>query len=353
MVHVARRLRRPRGPGMAWNGDLTALTRVLAELYPDRESAERLVDQAGVPGGLVAYRTRPRDNWHSILREAVNHGKVADVLEAALDDYPEHPGLLAARGAELQPVLGPVPGEREPWHPDQPPETLERLMEEQSSFLPVAFLEVGARRARAVARIERADGECGTGFLVEGRLLVTNHHVLPTADAAAGAGIDFGYQASRDGLAPRRDRATTALDPGSVFVTSPVDEYDVAVVRVADVTEEGIEPLVLRRRDLSALRWANIVQHPDGGPNRSRSTTTSSPTSVRQSCSTTPTRFRARPGRRSSTATGTSWPCTTAVAGSRSRGRARPSSATKASTSTASSRSSSGRPPQLGRRCRL
>ena len=251
---------------MAWNGDLTALTRVLAELYPDRESAERLVDQAGVPGGLVAYRTRPRDNWHSILREAVNHGKVADVLEAALDDYPEHPGLLAARGAELQPVLGPVPGEREPWHPDQPPETLERLMEEQSSFLPVAFLEVGARRARAVARIERADGECGTGFLVEGRLLVTNHHVLPTADAAAGAGIDFGYQASADGLAPRRKCATTALDPGSVFVTSPVDEYDVTVVRVADVTEEGIEPLVLRRRDLSALRWANIVQHPDGGP---------------------------------------------------------------------------------------
>src|SRR5689334_14234693 len=54
----------------------------------------------------------------------------------------------------------------------------------------VSFLERGMIAADAVARIEVRNGESGlagyaTGFMVSPRLLLTNHHVLPTADDAA------------------------------------------------------------------------------------------------------------------------------------------------------------------------
>src|SRR5256885_3081646 len=65
-----------------------------------------------------------------------------------------------------------------------------------SDQLNVSFLERGMIAADAVGRIEARDGEsavigCATGFMISPRLLLTNHHVLPTADDAAQSWVHF------------------------------------------------------------------------------------------------------------------------------------------------------------------
>jgi len=56
--------------------------------------------------------------------------------------------------------------------------------------LNVSYLERGMIAADAVARVEVRNGESelvgsATGFMISTRLLLTNHHALPTADDAA------------------------------------------------------------------------------------------------------------------------------------------------------------------------
>ena len=65
-------------------------------------------------------------------------------------------------------------------------------------FLGVAYLESGVAAARAVGRVViRENGDLagyGTGSLVSPTLLLTNNHVLASADVAEGSTIEFGYQ---------------------------------------------------------------------------------------------------------------------------------------------------------------
>ncbi|AMY08332.1 hypothetical protein LuPra_01526 [Luteitalea pratensis] len=71
------------------------------------------------------------------------------------------------------------------------------------NFLPVCFLELGLANTRAVCKIDSKgtnfegtpDQECTwTGFLVGRNLLLTNHHVLPSLDAAREAICLFNFQ---------------------------------------------------------------------------------------------------------------------------------------------------------------
>ena len=66
------------------------------------------------------------------------------------------------------------------------------------------MLEVLLDLSRAVARI-RGPG-LGTGFLIADDLLMTNHHVIATAEVAEQCVFEFNYQLDRHGkeLAPLR-----------------------------------------------------------------------------------------------------------------------------------------------------
>jgi endonuclease G, mitochondrial len=143
-----------------------------------------------------------------------------------------------------------------------------------SDALNVSYLERGMIAADAVARIAVHDGArlvgYGTGFMVSPRLLLTNYHVLATADRAVHSLVDFRYE--YDALGRLVERATFGLDPAAFFFGDP--ELDVTVVAVAPETADGSRRatdfgwLRLSPSADTALRgeWLSIVQHCGGRP---------------------------------------------------------------------------------------
>ena len=135
-------------------------------------------------------------------------------------------------------------------------------------FLGVSYLDAGVGAAKAVGRVViREDGQVagyGTGSLVSPTLLLTNHHVLPSADVAAGSAIEFRFQDGPDGrpLAPQ----SFDLDPSRFFLAD--DDLDFALVAVraaaADLSDFGFNRLVDDQGDDIAGDFVTIVQHPRG-----------------------------------------------------------------------------------------
>lgn len=72
------------------------LSNVLAELYRDRESAERVATQAGVDVSRVSFSAKASDTWSSLLDEASHQGRLMDVMSVALVEYPKHKPLFDA-----------------------------------------------------------------------------------------------------------------------------------------------------------------------------------------------------------------------------------------------------------------
>ncbi len=140
------------------------------------------------------------------------------------------------------------------------------------NFLPASFLEVGAASARATCQVRtsgvdytgRSGSWVGTGFLLGGRVLLTNHHVLNSPSVAAAASAVFDYQIAPDGT-PLPTQAF-ALKPDRLFLTSPaVGGLDYTFVAVdGDPTPFGG---VRARRSAFAIaenEFANIISHPNG-----------------------------------------------------------------------------------------
>ena len=149
-------------------------------------------------------------------------------------------------------------------------QALERVVGDPD-FLPGRWIRRARAAAEAVARIKRADGMFGTGFLVTPWLLMTNHHVLEDLDTAAGATATFRYEENDDEEV--QDTVRLSLQPERCFVTSPVAELDLTLVAVAP-TEDGQPPgasfghIPAQGKTGKALlgQPVNIVQHPDGRP---------------------------------------------------------------------------------------
>ncbi|MBY0491460.1 MAG: DNA/RNA non-specific endonuclease [Gemmatimonadaceae bacterium] len=140
-----------------------------------------------------------------------------------------------------------------------------------SDILPIRYLEIGQRAARAVGRLEIPVAGQGTGFatgfLVAPYLLLTNQHVLRTPDWAAAATftLDAADDVTGMPLPPRVFR----LIPGELFVAD--EALDFAITTVSATATDGT-PLL----DYGYLRlfeqtgkivrdeYATIVQHPNG-----------------------------------------------------------------------------------------
>jgi V8-like Glu-specific endopeptidase len=247
---------------MAWNETLTALNHVLTGLYPFVEDSYRLVDTAGIPRAFVSFQRRAIDNWYQILSEADRRNKVLDLVKAALNDYPDNAVLIQAERGELRDVNGPIIDKDVGWRGTLSADTAEKLMEQQSSLLPVSFLETGILRARAVARIRLSTGALGTGFLITNNILVTNHHVLATKDEAATAVMQFNYQKTPLGL--DLEPVPFSFAPEDGFATSEEDDW--TLVKVKGDANAGWGAIKLAAIDASQVKRVNIIQHPSGGP---------------------------------------------------------------------------------------
>lgn len=81
------------------------LSNVLAELYRDKESAERVATQAGVDVARVAFSTKASDTWSSLLDEASHQGRLMEVVRVALGEYPKHKPLSDALLAYSMPPI--------------------------------------------------------------------------------------------------------------------------------------------------------------------------------------------------------------------------------------------------------
>ncbi|GEL48777.1 hypothetical protein CHO01_38930 [Cellulomonas hominis] len=152
--------------------------------------------------------------------------------------------------------------------PDEPGVLLERVIN-QPDFLAVRYLEGGHVAQRTVGRVVIRDAAgrtagYGTGFLVSAHLLLTNHHVLPSADVAAASCVELDFQRGLDGR--RRAVVELGFDPGRFFVADPT--LDFALVQIAGAPAStapfGWSRLTEAQGTVVVGESVSIVQHPRG-----------------------------------------------------------------------------------------
>ena len=161
-----------------WDENLTNLRDVLADMYPTPNLAVAKAKQAGLNTSLIAIGDMPLVTWYNILDHARIRRKVPNVIDAALQDDPEHPLLIQAKANALTAVRGVDIANKVRWAEPVEPDRLEKLMGSQSTLMPISWLEAGLQRAKAVVRVVRPDGLLGSGFVTDTGLLVTNNHVI-------------------------------------------------------------------------------------------------------------------------------------------------------------------------------
>ncbi len=153
---------------------------------------------------------------------------------------------------------------------------LERILG-TSDLLEINFLDLGRRAGRAVGRVQVRDlsghvREFGTGFLVAPGLLLTNNHVLPTADSARRSLVDFDFE--DDEQFQPRTPVVFGLDPDRFFASDATLDYSLVAVRPAandspvDLAAFGFLPLREAKGKVLAGEYVAVIQHPGGAPKK-------------------------------------------------------------------------------------
>jgi V8-like Glu-specific endopeptidase len=153
------------------------------------------------------------------------------------------------------------------WQGPTDPERLEAIWSKRAPFLDAIFLEKGARVARAVCRVERADYfPLGTGFLIGPDLVLTNHHVLPTDEKAEAALVRFGYRVDHN----RQLKQGEVYQVSRVLRRSSIEALDYVVLKLRKAPGENAEIGYLRpvTRALQEGESLYIIQHPLGSPQK-------------------------------------------------------------------------------------
>lgn len=142
---------------------------------------------------------------------------------------------------------------------------LEKIIGGKDTLLQVSWLLKGIKASRSVCRVLLPSGEHGTGFLLEGGYLMTNNHVIPNAEVAAKAQIEFNYEEDEYGNA--RKIARYDLDATSLKVSSFV-RLDYSYVRVKDNAANPLQQWGYLEVDTFSEPQKGaptfIIQHPDG-----------------------------------------------------------------------------------------
>lgn len=212
--------------------------------------AERLTELIA-PGGPPIIADRNRARVAAVLADPVNAWRFEPLSRKRAH--------LGQRG-----VLVPADASE-----DDIDRRLERLIG-QDDLLLTNWFSGGQRAAEAVAMIRQPAP--ATGFLVSDWLLLTNHHVLGTADVAAAAEVLFDYEEDDSGaMHPVR----ASLDPDRCFLTSPVDQLDYTIVALRPLDDGtppgqrfGQIPLIGTTGKAVVGQPLNIIQHPDGQTRR-------------------------------------------------------------------------------------
>jgi endonuclease G len=138
--------------------------------------------------------------------------------------------------------------------------------------LPRRFLGLGDLAARPVGRIVVQQGGqvlYGTGSLISQRVLITNHHVLQSADDARNGVIELGYyEVGSNSFSS--ERAVFPLDPDTFFWTNEALDYSLVAVRpqagAARTAPFGKVDLLAPSGKALIGERVNIIHHPGGKP---------------------------------------------------------------------------------------
>jgi hypothetical protein len=249
---------------MTWDTpQLTSLRTVAAELYPMQSDQRRLLTEVGLRQAAIQLDASADNNWFFILGYAKNQHKIDALVDKILDEnegndllrrIKEQGAVPSVAGSDIKTGVtwrGPANGRL----------LLEKIAGTKSALVPVSFLALGLERARAVAKVVLASGASGSGFLVTGNVLITNHHVLPDADSARTAVAQFNYQQTLQGT--DEPMQPFELDPAAFFATSEADDW--SAVRVGGDAAAKWGAIELRPANVQKDDRVNIVQHPGGG----------------------------------------------------------------------------------------
>ncbi len=149
---------------------------------------------------------------------------------------------------------------------------IERIIN-ANDLLAIRYLELGLRTARCVCRVRIRDrGQTvgfGTGFMVAPRLMLTNNHVLESADLAAGSQAEFNFQESLEGKPS--PTSVFALSPAELFITDRDLDYSLVAVspRATDgspLAAFGCTRLIEEEGKIIVKEAVSIIQHPNGEP---------------------------------------------------------------------------------------
>lgn len=155
---------------------------------------------------------------------------------------------------------------------EPPAFALERLIG-KSDLLPFNYLQKGLQAGRAVGRILVKDTggtliAYGTGFMISPELMMTNKHVLPTANDAKCSQLEFGFEL--DGSGNLSTTVTFDLDPDQFFYPDPNFDFSIVAIRPADVSgtqqlsSYGFLVLNPEKGKVALGEYLSIIQHPDG-----------------------------------------------------------------------------------------
>lgn len=147
----------------------------------------------------------------------------------------------------------------------------ERVIGERD-FLGIEFLEMAIAVSRFVGRVHIRERPgpgvgFGTGFMVSPRLLLTNNHVLPTADLARNSEIEFDYQRDRFGRA--LPTVFFALEPDTFYLTDRDLDFTLVAVREKSTNAAPLRDYAWTRLQGDSGKALlgdplNIIQHPRG-----------------------------------------------------------------------------------------
>lgn len=237
---------------------------IFAGLIDDKLTIKYMAERAAMPMGMLDLSGPPKVLWLKVLQEARKQEMLEAVLDAVAADYPRLNWNairdVANNAGASDNVSAPSLGDGD-WHSRISQDQLEKITGNQPTFLPLHFFEVGQQKAASVALIQLPNA-AGTGFLIEGNLLLTNNHVIGDIAAAESASIVFNFHKQLDGSQAKT--TSYSLDPKSCFATS--DTHDWTVVGIDAAASSTWGAIELRECTVNDGEYVNIIQHPMGGP---------------------------------------------------------------------------------------
>lgn len=240
------------------------LREILSRIYFVPRAIVDLLRRAGLGPGDYPLEGRAHFLWGEILVAAYGREELDPLLEAVESD-PEarrwRDRIRELRAPEPLVEAGGLAGVE----PSSASED-ELILGEQSTLLDVAFLSRGVLKAASVVRLSVAWGHeraHGTGFLIDGDCILTNHHVLFRGGVEANrVEAWFHHELDADGVPVPVD--ARACDVGTILGE---ERHDWAVVKLGRVPgpSVGALPLTLPSKPVEVGDRVYIVQHPMGG----------------------------------------------------------------------------------------